>query len=114
VDPWDGVLDASQDAPHCIQRGLFSIDGELIGQEDCLYLNVYTPRVRHFQEWSCISLHCSVGFQYNCIKMGHKLREMTELLEFRDFIHRPDFNSYKKKKKNKHKHKLPVTEVSSF
>jgi hypothetical protein len=29
----------------CVQRGLFPSDEQVRGQEDCLYLNVYTPRV---------------------------------------------------------------------
>jgi hypothetical protein len=37
---WEGVLDASEPGPPCIQ--LF---GSVIGSEDCLYLNVFTPQV---------------------------------------------------------------------
>jgi len=44
--PWSGVLDATKEAPICVQRGLFPTDTEISGQEDCLYLNVYTPRVK--------------------------------------------------------------------
>ena len=40
VDPWLGVRDASEFGPHCIQ--LLS-DIETLGNEDCLYLNVFTP-----------------------------------------------------------------------
>jgi hypothetical protein len=47
AEPWTGVLDASKEAPVCVQRGLFPSDVEIRGQEDCLYLNVYTPRVRY-------------------------------------------------------------------
>ncbi|XP_069696466.1 esterase E4-like [Periplaneta americana] len=45
IEPWTGVLDATQDAPMCLQRGLFTPEAPLSGQEDCLYLNVYTPQL---------------------------------------------------------------------
>ncbi|PNF33591.1 hypothetical protein B7P43_G14683, partial [Cryptotermes secundus] len=45
AEPWTGVLDATKEAPMCVQRGLFPSDIEVRGQEDCLYLNVYTPRI---------------------------------------------------------------------
>lgn len=45
AEPWTGVLDATKEAPVCVQRGLFPSDIEIRGQEDCLYLNVYTPRI---------------------------------------------------------------------
>ncbi|XP_076058876.1 juvenile hormone esterase-like [Oratosquilla oratoria] len=45
---WDGVLDASSDPPRCIQQSLNSLispDKNIEGSEDCLYINVYTPKV---------------------------------------------------------------------
>ncbi|XP_076671985.1 uncharacterized protein LOC143371011, partial [Andrena cerasifolii] len=38
ADPWTGVLNATDEAPACIQH----VAIRTIGQEDCLYLNVYT------------------------------------------------------------------------
>lgn len=45
--PWDGVLNATTEPPACMQKNLFSYKSceVLFGQEDCLYLNVYTPQV---------------------------------------------------------------------
>jgi para-nitrobenzyl esterase len=40
---WEGVLDATEPVPTCIQFGGI---GSVEGTEDCLYLNVFTPRVR--------------------------------------------------------------------
>ncbi|XP_046419312.1 carboxylesterase 4A-like [Neodiprion fabricii] len=38
--PWNGTLDASRMPNACIQ-----IEKKIIGDEDCLYLNVYTPQL---------------------------------------------------------------------
>ncbi|XP_046739874.1 esterase E4-like [Diprion similis] len=38
--PWDGTLDAGRIPNACIQR-----EYEMMGDEDCLYLNVYTPKL---------------------------------------------------------------------
>jgi hypothetical protein len=38
------VLDATEPVPTCIQAGAI---GLVDGTEDCLYLNVFTPRVRN-------------------------------------------------------------------
>ncbi|XP_046610855.1 esterase E4-like [Neodiprion virginianus] len=38
--PWNGILDAGSNPNACIQR-----EDKLFGDEDCLYLNIYTPRI---------------------------------------------------------------------
>jgi len=38
--PWEGVLEADSDGPECLQWD--EAQERVIGQEDCLYLNVYT------------------------------------------------------------------------
>jgi len=40
---WEGVLDASREAPKCIQYD--PIVGSILGEEDCLMVNVYTADV---------------------------------------------------------------------
>ena len=40
-EPWTGVRDAFDYGNDCIQQDAFT--GEMIGDEDCLTLNVYTP-----------------------------------------------------------------------
>ncbi|CAH1388796.1 unnamed protein product [Nezara viridula] len=42
ANSWSGVLDASKPSPPCLQN---SGNNNFTGQEDCLYLNVYTPKV---------------------------------------------------------------------
>ncbi|XP_046396391.1 juvenile hormone esterase-like [Ischnura elegans] len=43
VGPWNGVLDATKDAPLCIQKNYLVAGYPVLGQEDCLYINVYVP-----------------------------------------------------------------------
>ncbi|KAJ9587060.1 hypothetical protein L9F63_019348, partial [Diploptera punctata] len=42
--PWQGILDATKDGSECLQRNFFNPDEDLQGEEDCLYLNVFTPK----------------------------------------------------------------------
>ena len=44
---WDGVLDASHEGPKCIQFD--PVVGSILGQEDCLMVNVYTADVTQLQ-----------------------------------------------------------------
>ncbi|KPJ09318.1 Venom carboxylesterase-6 [Papilio machaon] len=43
VEAWEGTLDATQTSPVCVQRNPYTRQKEVVGQEDCLYLNIYTP-----------------------------------------------------------------------
>ncbi|KAL4097011.1 hypothetical protein QTP88_021854 [Uroleucon formosanum] len=47
ADPWVGILNATTEPQACIQRNLFYYQQAdiLTGSEDCLYLNVYTPKI---------------------------------------------------------------------
>ncbi|XP_060877024.1 esterase FE4-like isoform X2 [Metopolophium dirhodum] len=47
ADPWIGILNATTEPQVCIQKNLFYYQQAdiLVGAEDCLYLNVYTPRI---------------------------------------------------------------------
>lgn len=38
VEPWNGILNATRESSECLQLGGTS------GSEDCLYLNVYSPK----------------------------------------------------------------------
>jgi carboxylesterase type B len=42
--PWEGVLDGTIDGPPCIQLNQFN-ESQVVGSEDCLTLNVYTPEL---------------------------------------------------------------------
>ena len=42
--PWNGIFDGSKDGPSCIQLQQFN-ESQIVGSEDCLVLNVYTPDV---------------------------------------------------------------------
>nr|XP_022908461.1 esterase FE4-like [Onthophagus taurus] len=42
---WKGVRDATKESPICLQKQ-FLLHGNFTGVEDCLYLNVYTPKIK--------------------------------------------------------------------
>ncbi|KAK8388218.1 hypothetical protein O3P69_020244, partial [Scylla paramamosain] len=43
---WSGIRDGSLPFPKCSQTTVFKLKNYTVhGQEDCLYLNVFTPRV---------------------------------------------------------------------
>lgn len=44
-DPWEDTLDATQIHPVCPQRDIYRRVDLFEGDEDCLYLNVYTPNL---------------------------------------------------------------------
>lgn len=43
-EPWQGIRDATRQGAMCPQAGFFPDDPPVVGSEDCLYLNVDTPR----------------------------------------------------------------------
>lgn len=45
AESWKGVRDGSQDPPVCIQNNPYVRVKEVYGDEDCLFLNVYTAKV---------------------------------------------------------------------
>lgn len=47
ADAWTGVWNATEDGPVCRQFVLSNFS--IIGEEDCLFLNVYTPKLSQFQ-----------------------------------------------------------------
>lgn len=44
--PWKGTLNATKVHSVCPQRDIYRRSEVFEGEEDCLYLNVYTPQVR--------------------------------------------------------------------
>lgn len=48
--PWDGVKNTQKDSPICTQINPFGRVFDVVtGEEDCLYLNVYTPGKTFYQ-----------------------------------------------------------------
>lgn len=45
VKPWIGVWNATIPGSPCFGPDYSKLNFTIIGQEDCLYLNVYTPKV---------------------------------------------------------------------
>lgn len=54
VDPWDGVYNATAEAPLCMQL-TFEVPVPYTGVEDCLQLNVYTPMLN--ESTSLVPVH---------------------------------------------------------
>lgn len=44
LDPWPGVVDATQEGPQCMQLSEQTRTPE--GSENCLFLNVFVPEVK--------------------------------------------------------------------
>ncbi|KAL0099083.1 hypothetical protein PUN28_020261 [Cardiocondyla obscurior] len=43
---WTGARDATKNAEICTQRNIYVYQEDIVGSEDCLYLNVYTPCIQ--------------------------------------------------------------------
>lgn len=41
------MRDETEVAPQCIQKVKYSMIEEAAGEEDCLYMNIYSPKVRN-------------------------------------------------------------------
>nr|UYG55603.1 carboxylesterase 3 [Arma chinensis] len=69
---WKGILDATEEAPICIQRYIFIPDSRntTIGQEDCLILNIYTPDVDKSRHLPVLAYIHGGGFR--CGRPGPK------------------------------------------
>ncbi|GFG34026.1 hypothetical protein Cfor_05019, partial [Coptotermes formosanus] len=58
LDKWEGVLEAKKPGPKCLQRNVNTEKQETSGQEDCLFINVYTPYIRgHHQLAVMVFIH---------------------------------------------------------
>lgn len=63
----EDVLNATTEPAACIQMNLFFYKqiNELIGKEDCLYLNVYTPKVRaRVLPWLSMTIFVEIDLSY--------------------------------------------------
>lgn len=61
-------MNATQDGPMCLQKNYLEFQPQIQGQEDCLYLNVYTPSVSHTacSGWiRCASCTSALSFLMN-------------------------------------------------
>lgn len=44
IEPWKGVLSAREAKPDCKQRNYLLPHWPIMGDEDCLYMNIYRPK----------------------------------------------------------------------
>ncbi|XP_071052670.1 juvenile hormone esterase-like isoform X2 [Onthophagus taurus] len=47
---WNGIIDGSLEHAVCPQRNIYTRTDLIEGDEDCLYLNVYTPKLSYFED----------------------------------------------------------------
>eukprot|EP00937_MAST-01D_sp_MAST-1D-sp2_P000766 g766.t1 len=65
VEPWAGVRDATSYASNCLQPGaMLTANLSLAGDEDCLYLNVWTPANKQACEGGCAVMFWIHGGAY--------------------------------------------------
>ena len=43
--PWEGLFEATDFKDECFQREIILAEEDFIGSEDCLYLNIWTPKL---------------------------------------------------------------------
>ena len=85
-EAWTGIRDATTPGPMCPQQPFsFTSKQAYEGSEDCLYLNVHTPKVS-----ICLRLACLVWHKQNdsCIKMGSDESHFNVSLTVRDKVTR--------------------------
>lgn len=46
AESWDDVLSVKSHSNMCTQRDIYVNQKEVVGEEDCLYLNIYTPQIK--------------------------------------------------------------------
>ena len=56
VHPWKNIKTTTKHGNVCPQLTKLILDGEFIGKEDCLFINVYTPVVNIFFIMNCTFL----------------------------------------------------------
>lgn len=67
--PWPGVLNAQQLKPACMQKGNFFANvpstqfGQPVGDEDCLYLNVWAPQDQSYKRPVVFWIHGGSNFK---------------------------------------------------
>ncbi|XP_073982359.1 juvenile hormone esterase-like [Rhodnius prolixus] len=69
LEPWKGSLDATQTIPKCLQLLRTNRDNNenlaTTGQEDCLYLNIYTPKLPSSESKLAVLVYIhGGGFKY--------------------------------------------------
>jgi para-nitrobenzyl esterase len=51
AEPWEGIRDALKEGDVAPQTGVFQ-DKSYSGVEDCLFINVFTPKVTKWNNWA--------------------------------------------------------------
>lgn len=62
AEPWDGVWDATYHRAKCIAFSVTTPPDPLPGDDDCLYMNVYTPEVKENADGKPVILFIHAGY----------------------------------------------------
>lgn len=86
---WTSVRNATEKPPKCIQKSYFSrFTPVLSGQEDCLYLNVYTQKVCrklsncYLKNLIRIASYFAIFFLYNYTSFYRLIRHLSSRIGY--------------------------------
>lgn len=60
-EPWDECYDATYARNECLQNIYYGLSPFIVGDEDCLYLNIYRPCIRNVHEKLPVIVYLSFG-----------------------------------------------------
>lgn len=74
AQPWEGIRDALKEGDVAPQTGLFQIKS-YSGNEDCLFINVFTPKVTGWINWENVFPYNTktINIQFQSLSCADKI-----------------------------------------